>query len=449
MRLSLVRCSVFAVLVGLSQSAPAVAQNDSGRGDQRQNDPQTSADLKLSALILGQSQEQSAKPEGSNSAQPGNSQQQAPAEKSGDKTYFYQSANQASEALLNAAGQWRAAQSGKSPGQPGANWAWENGQDGLFWLANPHSRSSGLSLVPVDDALRSHLKLPKDHGLLVTALDQSSPAAQAGLKPNDVLLKLGDAPLGKPEDLETFLKAAGEKPVVLHLYRDGSALKIQVQPHIQVTFGPVPAQSAAQEFWIGVSVADVEPALRAQLRIPANKGLLINQVFKDSPAEKAGLKINDILLLLNGTPLSDQKKLVELVQANGEKTITIELLHEGKPRGDVEITPARRKLTQNSDPNMQRHTFRWDVVRPGVMLNQISPYQVRLQELGGLTTLYDKSKDQQLTDPNATLSKRLDELDSEIKKLRKALAELGGASKATMELNQALELLKKLSAEKK
>ncbi len=66
-----------------------------------------------------------------------------------------------------------------------------------------------------------------------------------------------------------------------------------------------------------------------------------------------------------------------------------------------------------------------------------------------LTGLADKPKDQQSKDPTAALSKRLDDLDAEIKKLRKALEELGGATRATKELNHAIELLKKLSAEKK
>ncbi len=311
-----------------------------------------------------------------------------------------------------------------------------------------------MSLVPVDDALRSHLKLAKDEGLLVTAIDPSSPAAQAGLHQNDVLLKLGDSPLSTPVHLEAALKAAADKPVVLHLYRDGRAREIQVQPRIEVSFGPAAVQPSVPQFWIGVSVADVEPALRAQLRLPADKGLLVNQVFKDSPADKAGLKVNDILLSIGGKPLADQKKLIELVQATGERTINVEVLHEGKPRGDLQITPERRKLTQVSeltevnDWTKQFQTYRWNVVRPGVVV-QTNPYQLQLQDLSALNFTQDRSKDNQSKDPTAALSKRLDDLDAEIKKLRKALEQIGGAPKAAAELNQIIELLKKRSADKK
>jgi len=449
MRLSVVRCGVFAILVGLSQSPLALAQDDSVRGDRRQDAQPVSEKPNQYTFTFTPSQEQSAKPDQESKANPGGSDHQARTDSSETTNFVLQLMDQANQSPSNAATEWRAAQNWKPQGQPGAYWAWTQNRDALNLLAYHQDRFSGMSLVPVDDALRSHLKLPKDQGLLVTAIDPHSPAVAAGLHQNDVLLKLGDTPLGKPEHLEAGLKAAGNKPVVLHLYRDGTARKIQVQPQIQVTFGPVPAQAPAQQFWIGVSVADVEPALRAQLRILMNKGLLVNEVFKESPAEKAGLKVNDILLSLDGKPLSDQKTLVELVQANGEKTMTLDLLHEGTPRVGVGITPERRKSPQLTGSIIQPNLYSYDVVRPGVMLNQTGPYQLQLQDLKVLTSPYDKLKDQQLKDPNAALSKRLDDLDTEIKKLRKALEELGGASKATAELNQAIEVLKKLSADKK
>jgi len=442
------RCGVFAILVGLSQSPLARAQEDNSRGSGRKDTLQVPEILNHVAFVFQQGQEPPENPDQENK---GNATGKDPYSRTepADSALLLQTIRQANQWQSNAASAWQDA--GQTLGlyaQPGAHWARTQNRGDWNWLGYHQDPYSGMSLVPVDDALRSHLKLPKDQGLLVTGIDPHSPAAAAGLHQNDVLLKLGDSSLGKPEDLEAGLKAAGDKPVVLHLYRDGSARKIQVQPRTQVSFGPVAVQPPAQQFWIGVSVADVEPALRAQLKLPADKGLLVNQVFKDSPAEKAALKVNDILLSLNGKALSDQKKLVELVQANGEKTITLELLHEGKPRGDVEITPQRRKLTQASDLAQQLQAVRWDVVRPGVVI-QTNPYQLQLQELNALNFTQDRSKDKQPNDPNAALSKRLDDLDAEIKKLRKALVELGEASKATAELNQAIELLKKLSADKK
>ena len=83
-----------------------------------------------------------------------------------------------------------------------------------------------------------------------------------------------------------------------------------------------------------MSVSPIEPALRSQLKLPENEGLLATDVFKDSPAAKAEVKVHDILTKLAGKSLDSQEKLIELVQANGGKTIALEFIREGKDPGD-------------------------------------------------------------------------------------------------------------------
>ena len=126
----------------------------------------------------------------------------------------------------------------------------------------------------------------------------------------------------------------------LTVLRGGKRLKLRVQPLVKVTLGPVPAETPA--FWIGVSVTPLGPALRSQLQLPPDKGLAVIDVVKESPAERAGIKLHDILLSLAGKPLTDQEQLVELVQNNGDKSAALELIREGKTQ-TIEITPQRRK----------------------------------------------------------------------------------------------------------
>src|SRR4051794_17403631 len=233
---------------------------------------------------------------------------------------------------------------------------------GELFLFGGGSGGSGVTLVPVDDSTRAHLKLPKGQGLVATSVVPNGPAAQAGVSENDVLLTLGDAPLGKPEDLEEQLKAAGDRPIALVLLHHGEKKTLQVQPQVKVSFGPVRPEPPA--FWIGVSVSPVEPALRDQLRIPADEGLIATDVVAEGPGAKAGLKVNDILLTMGGKPLKDQAALVELVQKNGEKSVSVEILRDGS-RQTIELTPGRRKgplrITQ------VRYPGEWNVnfLRPG------------------------------------------------------------------------------------
>jgi len=289
-----------------------------------------------------------------------------------------------------------------------------------------------MSLAAVDDPLRVHLKLPKDQGLTVTSLEAHSPAALAGIQQNDVLLKLGDTSLGKPEDLEEALKAAGDKPVALQVLRGGRRVNLKVQPRVRVALGPVQPESPT--FWIGVSVAPIEPALRAQLELPQKHGLLAIDVVKDGPAAKAGVQPHDILLKLDGEELTNQAKLIGLVQARGEKPIPVEFVRAGNKQ-TVVITPQRRKGSRVSLHSDQPRTFRFDVVHPGAVLRGreggLGAATADFDGDGVLDVLTVEGRDatpKAPRDGEASTAKRLDDLAAQVKELRQAIEALTKAA---------------------
>ncbi len=296
-----------------------------------------------------------------------------------------------------------------------------------FVYSNNHDGESGLNLAPVDEAARVHLKMPKGQGLIVTSVAPQGAAAQAGVCQNDILLTLDDAPLAKGEDLEGKLKAAGDKTLNLVLLHQGQKKILQVQPKLKVTFGPPPP--APPEFWIGVSVTPLEPALRAQLQIPANQGLIATSVMDDSPAAKAGLKVNDILLSINGKGLLEQTELATLVQKNGEKPIVVEIVREGS-RQTIVVTPERRKSPHLLTARVQQ-AGNWNVVYPGAVVQGNTGGWIAFPEWNSDLTLqavrsFDTWSAQPQTDPRAN---RLDTMANEIKELRKAVEELSKAIK--------------------
>ena len=265
----------------------------------------------------------------------------------------------------------------------------------------------------------AHLGLPKDQGLVVTALAANAPAAQVGIQPNDVLLKVGDVVLGKAEDLDDGLKAAGETPVTLTVIRGGKPIKIQVQPQVHVTMGPVRPEPPA--FWLGVSVSPLEPALRSQLKLPQNEGLLVIEIVKDGPAAQADVKLHDILISLNRKILDSQEKLIKQVQSIGEKPVPLELIREGKPQ-TITVTPRHRKSAQSQALAGAYQNWVYEVVRPGAVLSQL----YRTPEPGDGKAFAGDLVIEQISGPTgaSAMSKRLDELDTEIKQLHKAIEEL-------------------------
>jgi membrane-associated protease RseP (regulator of RpoE activity) len=294
---------------------------------------------------------------------------------------------------------------------------------------NADSRAAGLALAPADDTVRAHLKLPKDQGLVVTGLNPNSSAHQAGIQLNDVLLQLGETPLKRPEDLEKHLKSAGEKPATLHLLRLGKAMELQVQPQFQVTLRPVPPKAPENPYWIGVSVNSVEPALRSQLQLPDGQGLIVNDVVKESPASKTDLKVNDILLEVDGKPLPDSAKLADVVRSHGEKPIQFHVIREGKVHLSVEVTPERRKKTEARLPTNQPFGAVFEIAGPGGILlrSEKAPYVVN--PMKDYYVVGDRGNQKQPADPSGDVSKRLDAVDAQLKHLVQVIEELSKTTK--------------------
>jgi C-terminal processing protease CtpA/Prc len=52
--------------------------------------------------------------------------------------------------------------------------------------------------------------------------------------------------------------------------------------------------------WLGVEMREITAEKAKELKLPAERGVLLSQVMKDSPAAKAGLKENDVVTEING-----------------------------------------------------------------------------------------------------------------------------------------------------
>jgi ribosomal protein L29 len=73
-------------------------------------------------------------------------------------------------------------------------------------------------------------QLGLEHGLMVQEAMEDSPAAKAGLKQFDILLKAGETPLKEPADLIKAVDAAKEGTLSLTVFRGGKEQQIDVTP---------------------------------------------------------------------------------------------------------------------------------------------------------------------------------------------------------------------------
>ncbi len=97
---------------------------------------------------------------------------------------------------------------------------------------------------------------------------------------------------------------------------------------------PGPAAARSDEVtWLGVTLGNVPEALYTQLEqiIPPDQGVLVTGVMPDSPASKAGIHTNDVLLAFGDQKLYSPRQLAGLVRADQpDRTVAIRLVEHGK-----------------------------------------------------------------------------------------------------------------------
>ena len=67
--------------------------------------------------------------------------------------------------------------------------------------------------------------------------------------------------------------------------------------------------------WVGVEVQEVTPELAESFRLPSTSGAIIAGVMRGSPADKAGVKPGDLLVAIDGKPVTDAQVMLGLIAA--------------------------------------------------------------------------------------------------------------------------------------
>ena len=87
----------------------------------------------------------------------------------------------------------------------------------------------GVYLQPVTEEIAKYFGLKKVDGVLISAVQEDSPAQKAGLMRGDIILEFSGKHISKPEDLQQAVKEAkiGEKVIVL-IHRNGKTAYLSV-----------------------------------------------------------------------------------------------------------------------------------------------------------------------------------------------------------------------------
>ncbi|ADW68293.1 Do family serine endopeptidase [Granulicella tundricola] len=192
----------------------------------------------------------------------------------------------------------------------------------------------GISMNDVTPENAHFFNLQDASGALVAQVTPNSPASRAGLRQGDVIAQLNGQKILNGSALQVAVSqdAPGTK-IALGILRDGKPQTVdltvgQYGKDDQVASNDAPAGSNKGK--LGIGVADLTPDVRQQINAPDQvKGVVVESVRPDSPADDAGLQPGDVILELNRQPASSASQLISQIHNAGNKDLLLLVWSKG------------------------------------------------------------------------------------------------------------------------
>ena len=189
----------------------------------------------------------------------------------------------------------------------------------------------GVGIQDVDQALADSFGLPSRNGAMIASVEKDGPAAKAGLKEGDVVLKFNGRPVGRSADLPLIVgEAAPGSTAEIEVWRNGKTERfttrlVELTEKVAASGKAEPTKSA-DAGKLGLSVRPLTAAEKREAEVSG--GLVVENA--NGPAARAGLQAGDVILALNGRPVNSAEELKSLAEKS--KNVALLVQREGGRR---------------------------------------------------------------------------------------------------------------------
>jgi serine protease Do len=179
--------------------------------------------------------------------------------------------------------------------------------------------------------------MPSTNGVLVAQVEPNSPAAKAGIRPEDIILEYNGSETKTPRELSAAVADSKVGAIAkVKLVRDGK------QMTLDVPIGQKPSEIAANEnsqpdsdnnahAKLGLSVQNVDTETSKQLKLSSPGGALVTDVQSGSAADDGDVRPGDVIRGINHKPVNNVSDLRSVTKdlKNGS-TVLLNVIRDGQ-----------------------------------------------------------------------------------------------------------------------
>jgi serine protease Do len=159
----------------------------------------------------------------------------------------------------------------------------------------------GVGIQPLTPELARKFGVREGEGVLVNEVFEKDPAASAGIKPGDIIIKIDGNPVDTPNRLSRLV--AGLLPgatAKVEVVRDQARLTLDVGlTERRDTAVAASLPQTRTEVKLGLDVQDLTAGLADKFKLRESKGVLVTKVEVGSLAQSEGLREGDLIKEVN------------------------------------------------------------------------------------------------------------------------------------------------------
>jgi len=191
----------------------------------------------------------------------------------------------------------------------------------------------GVGIQPLTPELAKKFGVTEGEGVLVNEVFEKDPAASAGIKPGDIIVRIDDAVVDSPNKLSRLIgtRAPGATSKI-EVVRDLKHLILNVplsERRDATVVASIP--QARAEVKLGLDVQDLTAGLADQFKLRESKGVLIAKVEPGSLAQAEGLREGDLIKEVNRAEVASVGEFAAAIsRVRRGDTVLLRVLRENR-----------------------------------------------------------------------------------------------------------------------